>query len=317
MPEYYHIYTERDVLEYFQDKDYPEYKPERYLLLHPMIIEDELKKVDKHSMIYTGEYPAFEENDLFFISESPIKHGIVRYTCTHDILKLIPKEVIFPVGGLTGRYYIKLGDIDDRTGRRFYDVYDRRFNRCVIEGIPIDKFYYLDNDYAVLDNFIIMRGGIIRRGRFDRYSFDKDKNSLIIRNADDPRQFDLYNSCGDLLQVSYLQSELDKTIKELPDIMPLQLPTQVNVQMFRSMIVEQLRKCKVIPGCETDDLRGIASYLHEKGLDLVVDLDTLRVRQVDFAKYFRKCGIADDTSVSPGPRHIMRPVSQNDNNKKC
>lgn len=316
-----YIYTKHDILDYFPIDYFPRYKPERFLMLHPSLIEDELEKVDMHNMIYTAKYPYSRENTLFFASKMPIQWA----TWTHDILELIPREVILPIGGLKGRYYIKLDTIDDE-GQRCYSVYDKRFNRRVIKEIPIGEIYYLDNDYAVLDRFVIMRNGMVHRPikpSYCSFDYNKKKGCLLVRYKTVPsgsldcRPFDLYDLNGNLIQASYDQREIDEIIESLPDVTPPQLPTQRNTQIFRDMIATKLRRhCKVIPDCDSDDLVDIAKYLSENDLGLIVELDTMQVYKVDFAKYFRKLGIDDGTqNTSSGPKHIMRPVLQNSKEK--
>lgn len=297
---------------------------EGLLLLHPSLLETELSKLEVCCPIGIVSDGDCEKN--VFIPKQKIKNDKDNF----GLMRYIPEDVIFPIGGLEGRYYVRAFQEYDHSlhgagnfESREYEIYDRQTGKRVAHGLLGFGFEFFSPSHALFGNFMITKKNIMMVGPEDSvYSFDRSGCFIVevpkmksgnlwksqFRTA-------LYNADGDFVYGYTDCQSLLATEQNQPDMSNPSVPPKKNTQKFIDMIIECLKDSGgidpithkerlLLEGCEASDLLSISEYLAEKGIGIAVDLKTMRVHKVDYEKYFGRL----NRQQIKGTSHTIKPT---------
>ncbi len=274
------------------------------LLLHPDLLETELAKLESHCPIGIIETEEGPEN--IFIPNCEV----VRERFSFNMIKYLPEDVVIPVAGLEGRYYIRAFQEYDHNLHKptlfdatEYEIFDRRTNRQVVTEIFGKSLEYLGRAHAIFDNFIVTKNAIMMKAP-DVSVCTSERSGCLITKAGKNRPAAIYDAEGNLLRVWPYINGLYEIEESQPTISAPKLPTRKNIQKYMDMIVASLKDCSDLAACESTDLLGICEYLLDHNLELAIDLVDLNTYRVDYAKYFRK--LANE----PDKKHEIKPVDE-------
>ncbi len=263
------------------------YRTDDLLLLHSDLIEKELDKIEKKCPVKIIEKDGVKYNILI-----PNK-GIENLRYTEKLKVAIPLNMIMPICGLEGRYYLKKitpTHVDLRRGLTvdgMYEIVDKNTGVSLYCGSNLDC---LNKIYASLDEFIITKNMIIPwNDRCKIYS--SGYLTLEFKNySGGTASFKraTYDTDGNLVNVDYCDGDAEEIAENAPEIDIPELP--VNVELFEQMIIESLKDREELQGCDADNLIDIVNFLDANNIYLAIDLDSLAVYKVNYKKYFNKLG---------------------------
>lgn len=258
------------------------YEVDDLLLLHPSVIEDELKKIERKSPIRIVERDGLTQN--IFIPNEPIQRdrytGMMRY--------YLPQGMVMPVGGLDGKYYLRF--LGTRIGKYGfteeigYEVIDRNSDTVVFEGKELG---YFGRNVTLVDRFYITKNTI---GHYENsFSVFEETGYFMSKFSDSKNPiypvYFLYDAEGNLVPTNYgTYSEVADMALHAPKLPPIEYKSDANV--FEQMIISSLKDRRGLEDCTADNLIDIVHYLHEQNWKLAMDLDSLEVYEVNYNRYF-------------------------------
>lgn len=275
------------------------------LLLHPSLIEKELSKIEEHCPIYMIENNGIIHNIL--IPNKPIQEQ--HYT--NELKYSIPEDVIIPIGGIDGKYYIKTyGTYIDRktklTQDKGYSVIDKNSNRSVYEG---DKLSYLGRNVAIIDNLYITKNNIIFHKDYSMIFYETGYMILGIKTDEERvshNMYALYDPEGNFICTNHSDFTYDKMteIASNAQILPsIDLPK--NTTLFEQMIISSLKDRKELIGSDANNLIDIVNYLQSKNIEIAIDLKSLGVYKVNYKKYFNYLELFKEID-NTGPKRVRK-----------
>lgn len=279
----YCIYGKRDVLEA------DVFKEEDLLLLNKHLIENELLKIEKKCPIRIAEINGKQENVLIVNKE--LEMG--RYTST--LILYIPDDVIIPVGGVDGKYYIKTLGKWLRNGltdiRGFWLCKDDRI-LDEMYGSYKELMYGIGKSYACLGKYFITKNIILPMVDGITVYPKDDTGYFIIKEEYEKAtgmagfMYYVYDNNGTCVSVEHIRNQALSITNEAPKLIHPELPK--NTKIFESMIVNALKDIKEFQHCNKETLLDIVDYIESKGFELAINLDSLEVYDINYKKYFER-----------------------------
>ncbi|MBQ9834018.1 MAG: hypothetical protein IJO33_02365 [Bacilli bacterium] len=246
------------------------------LLLHPLLIQDEMKKIARYSPFYVLEENGIKKDVLIF--KSPMDTSEIN----EERKFYIPKNIPMLIGGLKGQYYIESSECG-------YKIVEKSTGKVLVMGYNLK---YLGKAAALLDDFIITKNTIML-----------DNGQVIVEEAADcliitsklPRgyyNYVVYDSEGKCILITgdgssyYPKDAIDQAMENAPKINMPKLPK--NVTLYEQMIINCLKDKEELKECKAENLFDIVGYLSQNNIEIVLDLKTLSVYKVDYDRFFNK-----------------------------
>lgn len=291
----------------------------QFLLLHPLLIWNEIKKISKYSPFYTLEENGIKKDILIF--ETPITTEVYESKQFY-----IPENIPILIGGLEGSYYIEsLGTYVDSRGitkEKGYKIIEKNTGNIIKNGYTIK---YLGKTFAMLDDLIIAKNTILYNS--GRFMVDEATNCLVLIPENVSRKttpylaqdsymiYDWEGKCVSIkdagLCAGYPTDEIVKAMKNTPKFyMP---KIQKNAYLYEKMIISCLEDLEELKGCKTNNLIDLVKYLEEHNLELALDLNSLKVYKVDYKKYFDRIKAKENSQ--DGSKLVRRLKTSSSKNK--
>lgn len=260
------------------------------LLLHPELIKDELKKLEKKCPIKITIINDEEKNIL--VVNKPIE--LHRYT--YELVHYVPKDIIVPIGGLNEKYHIRLKgsylDKDNYTQLKGLDLINASNGNVILESQGMKPpLFYLSRNFAYLGDLIITKNTITYNKESEIYFFENSGYYAIRCNNKNyflNEPYLIYNNQDEVINAVYGENEIRYIDNNAP-VLPYK-DLSNNTIMFEQMILNSLRDKKELLASNSETIEELVDYIWKNGLELAIDLDSLGVYKVNYNKYFNeKC----------------------------